>query len=108
MAIYFIDGVTPTNLTCETTTSSIKVLWTQPDPLGVVKQYIVARNGSEGKPAESKTTTEKFSTFENLALYTPYQISVTTENNNDNGNGGGEGDPAIIECKTDPKGTPRA
>ncbi len=103
MYIYSVGGVKPADLQCETTTNSIKVSWTQPNPLGVVKQYYVKRNGA-GAEAET-TTQDKFFTFNNLEIYTPYQITVTTENEPfDLTHGGGKGDPATIDCKTDPKG----
>ncbi len=106
--ICFIGGVTPIELKCETTTSSIKVSWIQPDPLGKVKQYIVTRNETESTDV-TKQTPDAFYTFDNLKLYTPYHITVATENEKTtDSKGGGIGDAATIDCQTDPKGKPTA
>ncbi len=45
-----------------------------------------------------------FFNFENLDLYTPYHITVQTENEQVGGFGGGPGVAAEIDCTTDPKG----
>ncbi len=85
--------------------TTLDISWTQPDPLGKVEKYIVARTTIKGHDAYiHDNTNNTYYNFTDLTPFTNYTIYVKTVNFRGPDGGGGPAAEAIqVDCTTKAK-----